>query len=324
MGETACSRTIEQTRILTLAAVSVRLAHGGRDEGRDTGAPVGTKLGARGRIEHTGDTDDDTPRSVIGCWNDELVTEQNVAQPKSGRGVLPHVSQPDGRSVPADTYSIVVGDSSMRLADHPPRLAKLVAVPDEIGKQLAHMGLHGIDLQKAIEYLDELDRRGYPQALETADYALWHSALIAMYKCFGNSKARSRLNPDDIYTDAAQRKTFDYWRDLRNKNIVHDENDVTQGWVVAVLRQPGYEPKIDGLQQLSIDGVTVCAENSAALRGLVDTAKQWVRVEADRLKAKVLAELNAMTYEELDALPPPRVDTPTEASVSITRRSPPK
>ena len=48
------------------------------------------------------------------------------------------------------------------------------------------------------------------------------------HKCFGNSNARSSLKRDVIYTDAAQRDTFNYWRNLRNKKIVHDENDVTQ------------------------------------------------------------------------------------------------
>ena len=48
-------------------------------------------------------------------------------------------------------------------------------------------------------------------------------------------------------------------------------------------------------------GLTVCAENSAKLRGLVDTAQEWVRAETDRLRQQVMAELNAMTWN-VDAL----------------------
>lgn len=222
------------------------------------------------------------------------------------------------------TYTIEMGDGTMRLKDHPPHLAKAVAVPDDLGKQLAHMSLHAIDLVTALEYLDELDKRGYPDTPETADYALWHSALVATFKCFGNSNARGRLNPDAIYIDAAQRDVFDYWQNMRNKNIVHDDNDVTQAWVVGVLRLPGHEPKVDNVYTFPLVGVTVAQENSAALRRLVEVAQRWVGAEERRLKTELLAQLNAMTYEELDALPAPIVNTPTETSVSITRSSPPK
>jgi hypothetical protein len=224
------------------------------------------------------------------------------------------------------TYSIEVRDGGMHLKDQSDDvLAKIVQVPDELGKALAHLSLHSIDLQFATECLDELDRLGYPRnGGDITCQALWHSALVATYKCFGNSNARSSLKRDVIYTDAAQRDTFNYWRNLRNKNIVHDENDVTQSHVVAVLRRREYAPKIDNMYVISLVGLTVCAENSAKLRGLVDTAREWVRAETDKLRQEVMAELNAMTYEDVDALPPVNIPDSTNESVGRTRISPPK
>ena len=59
------------------------------------------------------------------------------------------------------------------------------------------MSLHAIDLQIAEQYLDELDRRAYPRnGGDITCQALWHSALVLAYKCFGWSCARSSLNAD--------------------------------------------------------------------------------------------------------------------------------
>lgn len=225
------------------------------------------------------------------------------------------------------TYDLVIGNGTMQVTNqNPPGVVKkVVAVPDDLGKRLAHFGLHQIDLQQAVEYLDELDQRGYPRnGGETICQALWHSALVALFKCFGNSNARTSLQAEDIYTDPEQFATFNYWKALRNKNVVHDDNDVTQAWVVAMIRNPGYEPPVDSLRQFARAGVTVGADNTETLRGLIERATEHVRAEADKEEAKVREALNAMTYEELDALPPVRVTETTDETIHETRTTPPK
>ncbi|WP_099039731.1 hypothetical protein [Mycobacterium neglectum] len=156
------------------------------------------------------------------------------------------------------TYSIELRDGGVHLTEQSPEgvIKKIVQVPDDLGKELAHLNLHLTDLGFAVECLDELDGLGYSAEGGITRQALWHSALVAAFKCFGNSKARSRLVTETIYTDAKQLEACEYWLNLRNKNIVHDDNDWTQSHVMAVVREYEYEPQIDNIYVITRTGWT--------------------------------------------------------------------
>ncbi|MCA2256011.1 hypothetical protein JF710_22785 [Mycobacterium intracellulare] len=210
--------------------------------------------------------------------------------------------------------------ATLSVDDDDPELLKVVAIPDALSKAVAHMGLHELDLHKAAKYLDELDKRGYMNG-DTVAEALWYSALVALFKCFGNSNARIRLDPTVIYTDDHQLQQFKYWKSMRNKYLVHDDNDGMQSHVFALLRRPDYRPSIAKVEVLTLDGVTIYKDNAAVVRELVNTAREWVQAESIRLSSLMSAALNNMTFEELDALPPVRISHTNHETVHRTRTS---
>ena len=68
---------------------------------------------------------------------------------------------------------------------------------------------------------------------------LWRSAVEHCMKCFSSSEARSKLNPKKVFKgDPEALEIHEYFRNLRNKHIAHDENAYSQCIPGAVLNAP--------------------------------------------------------------------------------------
>jgi hypothetical protein len=206
-----------------------------------------------------------------------------------------------------------------------PEAVKLVEVPHEaLRKKLAHLSLHHFDLMFAAQCLAVLAGRDKPGEPDIVRRGLWHAALVATYKCFGGSRARASLKRDDIYDEGDQRDTFDYFKHLRDKHIVHDDNDHAQAHVGAVLEKLGVEPKVTEALCFTMFTSTVDQQNTASLRCVVDKAIGWVESEIDTISDAITAAMNEMRYAELDALPGIGASKPTNDTIAITRTTPAK
>jgi hypothetical protein len=201
---------------------------------------------------------------------------------------------------------------------------KLVEVPAELGKSLAHLGLHRSDLQFAAQCLDTITARadsltGGPDIVQQA---LWNAALVATYKCFGDSRARERLKVGDIFGE--ERQTLDYYWDLRRKNVVHDENDLSQAFVLALVDDADTGPKVVQTLCSVFDFTHADAGNAAALRWVVDTALAWVGAQIDEHAKAIVDELNSWPDDALHALKPMVGRKPTLDTIGVTRTTPTK
>ncbi|WP_006246420.1 hypothetical protein [Mycolicibacterium tusciae] len=201
---------------------------------------------------------------------------------------------------------------------------ELVEVPAELGKTLAHLGLHNSDLQFATECLDALTARATStdEGPDIVQQALWNAALVATYKCFGDNRARERLKVVDIFGE--KRQTVDYYWDLRRKNVVHDENDLAQAHVLAVLNQAGAEPKIFDVLCSVMEFTDADTKNAAVLRWVVDMARAWVEEQIEMRRSSIADELNNWSREALDALAPMLGRKPTTDTIGVTRVTPTK
>lgn len=215
----------------------------------------------------------------------------------------------------------VTADGNLHFPDFP-NASKFVEIPPALGKRFAHLGLHQADLLFAIECLDELDRTLQPGEPTIAQRALWHAALIATYKCFQGSAARFKLARDNICKEGPLRYSFDYFKNLRNKHVAHDQNDMAQAHVMAVLERPGAEPKVSEALCLCVVGSTVEPQNSASLRSVVQAALDWVEEQIDFAAEEIVSRMNGWSYDELDALHPIQGKVPTLESIAVTRTAP--
>jgi hypothetical protein len=91
------------------------------------------------------------------------------------------------------------------------------------------MTLHLSDLyfcEAALEQIDRLDsRRG------VIAEALWVAAIARYFKCFGSSQSRAQLSAKKILkSHPGAEEVFDYFKNLRDKHLIHDESALTQGF----------------------------------------------------------------------------------------------
>lgn len=204
-----------------------------------------------------------------------------------------------------------------------PDAAKIVRLPDNLGKRLAHLELHRQDLIWANQFLDECERQqGGQDNVEAtiAGVAAWHAAVNTAMKCFGPSNARVRLDPAQIFGDETDdRAEFNFIKSLRDKNISHDDNDWSNAEPMAFLNHPDREPKILGVDCMTYGMASYGPGNVDRLRMVIARTFDWVAAEFDNEIATAKAELESWDYESLAALPEPGGSWPTGESVHRNR-----
>jgi hypothetical protein len=161
-----------------------------------------------------------------------------------------------------------------------------------------------------------------PQEASTVRSALWRSAVIHFIKCFGESRARFQLSAERIFAGRPPEAmvAFQFFRDLRNKHLVHDENSYAQSIAAAVLNKGDKNYKIEKIVCISTIADVLGQENWANLKLLIDTTYSWVVAEFDSLTALITKDLEAQTYEVLSQMEGVEYHVPTVDEMGIRRR----
>ena len=133
--------------------------------------------------------------------------------------------------------------------------------------------------------------------------ALWRTAVVNFAKCFGESKARFSLDARQVYKGEHPEAlaAFQFFMDLRNKHIVHDENSYAQAIPVAVLNGPKEGNKVAKVVCSTVIAEVHSQQNLDILKRLVDRAAAWLADQFDRLHELLVTELEAEPYEPLPA-----------------------
>lgn len=153
--------------------------------------------------------------------------------------------------------------------------------------------------------------------------ALWRSAIVHFLKCFGNG-VRFQLAPQKLYEGEPPEAllAFNYFKCLRNKHLVHDENSYAQSIPGAVLNNGKKEYKIEKIVCFSAIGATLKQGNYGNLKLLIQKARAWVAPEFDALCERLAAKLEKESYEKLLARDALTYRVPTIDDIPHTRKSP--
>lgn len=202
-------------------------------------------------------------------------------------------------------YQVELIDGKFHILGFPDAV-KLIAIPPLLGdlpEQLADLALHRTDLQFAQECLEAISASLPPLIAE----ALWRSAIAHYCKCFGGSRSRStRLLPETIFQAGLPIGAHNYFKHLRNKHIVHDENAWSQATPMAVLAPDGKQEKVEDVICLAITGETRSDDNMGNLKLLVANAISWVESQIDNLEKKIKTQLETEDYSVLLNQPEPK------------------
>jgi hypothetical protein len=202
-----------------------------------------------------------------------------------------------------------------------PHGKKVVHVDTVDGKALADLVLHRSDLNFARESLDAINHPGITPHIQES---LWRSAITHLYKCFQHHESRKRLLVDDVYVGAPEqaRRNFDFFRNVRNKQLVHDENSSTQSFTVAILNDGTKPHKVEAVRAMAMTFQLLGPEgqqNYESFYQIVVRVQEWVTREFDKLQAKIYADLEKLSYAELDGMPSVLGYVPTLAEVGQKR-----
>lgn len=201
-----------------------------------------------------------------------------------------------------------------------PDAVKLLKLSDAKAKRLADLALHKHDLDFALQCLDGINLVAEkPYFLRLA---LWRSAIVHFFKCFGNSASRFSLDQRVIYVgEPLAIENFEFFRLIRNKNIVHDENSYTQCIPGAVLNEAGMQHKIENILCSSFHVEALGQDSFSNLRLLITHATEWVTRQFDKLCDKITADLESLKHEELYKMESVTYSKPTMADFSRNRNA---
>jgi hypothetical protein len=215
------------------------------------------------------------------------------------------------------------GDIEQRIKD--PKYQGMIAVPAEYAKAYVNLFRHRTDLWRARHFLAEIDKQGGVPApgllragspLPTVIHALWIAALSATFKCFQGSVSRKKLNPATVFgNDTAVRASYDVLKDLRNRHVLHDENDWMQTVPYAIYGDAGNDQATLGdINCVVLEGTETA--HIGQLRTVVDAACDWIAQQIDAHTEAIRADLQGRAYSALAAMPrPPKLDLPTTGSI---------
>ncbi len=188
-------------------------------------------------------------------------------------------------------------DKKLRLTDFP-NAEKAIKLSGKRAQELADMALHMSDLYMAKEYL-QLSQGEAQSSIQ--QIGLLNIAIISYLKCFGNNNARvTRLNIEHILPgDTLGYEIHGYFKDLRDKNIAHDDNALTQCLVGAVLNKIDAPYKIEKIVNMNMLGMMNTSEVDSNLSGLIEKALEFSSKRYDELCVEITNELEALPYARL-------------------------
>jgi hypothetical protein len=184
-----------------------------------------------------------------------------------------------------------------------PRGAQVVEVISSDARWLADLALHRSDLLFAETSLKAIsDSPTLPGDLLES---LWRSAIAHVYKCFGASKSRGRLDPYRVLAGASHEKleNFKYYKAQRNKHMIHDENSYSQVAIVAVLNDGSHDKKIEGIRAMTLRFSDLNPQAHFNFSALLRWIQDWVAREYDEVTERIRIALEAKPMEKLKRMP---------------------
>ena len=191
----------------------------------------------------------------------------------------------------------------------------ILELPDDrCVKRLKDMWLHWWDLNEAKQSIESMNHNNS----DVVNRALAQNSIVIFYKCFGKSKFRDNsLKRNKILANyPPEAKTvFDFYKDLRDKFIVHDESRLSQVFTGVILQSNKKHPFVDTLSTVAVAErfkTTEELEGLGSFYRLITVAIQWVEAEIDKLSDLLRDQYKEKGLPDFQGLEPLRLGVPTQ------------
>ncbi len=190
-----------------------------------------------------------------------------------------------------------------------PNSVKVIAMTGRKAQRIADLALHRSDLQFARDSLDALNNAALSDHIRES---LWRSAIVHFFKCFDAGKGRFSLQPGSVYKGAPPEAmmNFEYFKLLRNKHLVHDENSYAQAIVGAILNNATNDRKVEKVFASAMFANTLDQAQYSNFQLSIQRALNWVERDFDERCTALGQDLEKIVYEDLLAMAPLTIRTP--------------
>jgi hypothetical protein len=207
---------------------------------------------------------------------------------------MTEAAPPSARPYTGPTGLRLPNESTVHIEGYPDAV-RLVKLNTFVGKRLAALRLHQADLgfcQRVTQILDG----AFTTPPNDLSNALWICVLTKFYSCFGVSKARFHLDPKSIYAKLPDALiTFEYYKHIRDKRIVHDENQHNSPVTAIVL---GANDDVQDILHMNFESVALQKEAIENVYNLITAAQTYVDDQIVAALAKAFEEARAMSPVE--------------------------
>lgn len=208
-------------------------------------------------------------------------------------------------------------DSQLHIEGYPDAVA-LKRIDTPVARQLQATTLHLSDLlfcEAALKELNQLvSRHG------VTPEALWVAAIARYFKCFGNSGARAQLSAKKILkSHPGAEVVFIYFKDLRDKHLIHDESALTQGFTGVAVNGIGAKYQVADIIAMSFNAFTIDDAHLTQFSQLVNITLDWLRKKQKNLHNLLGAEYEKWARDDLLALPDITYTVPGSEAVRTKR-----
>lgn len=145
---------------------------------------------------------------------------------------------------------------------------------------------------------------GKPSDLKVA---LWTAIITKYFSCFGNSDSRRTLNAGKVFKNNPNaQSTFYKFSNIRNKHIVHDENNMIQSNAVIQID----EGVVARPFKIMIVGGDAASHDVDAMGVLLSVSIEFAQNALNVLIPRIQAQVDAMSLEDIGALEEWRLNLP--------------
>ena len=198
-----------------------------------------------------------------------------------------------------------------------PTVARLGELSGENADCLKSYALHQYELNFCVLHIPDWGKFHSENILDLAD-AVFITIVSKLVSCFQHSKSRSKLDKNLVYgLNTELRNSFEYFENIRNKHLIHDQNNMFQCQAVALLDDEGV---VLDVKTLIGHMFLRPATHSAQLRSLTRTALVHVDNKVTELCKCLMNDVSVMSPEERAKLPRPSMYEPVRDDSSKNRR----
>ncbi len=196
---------------------------------------------------------------------------------------------------------------------------KVVNLTGSKAKELADIALAIGDLTHVTECLNfAVEKNRSPQESEI----FLRMALVTLMRCYGKNNARkTKLDIKEVLKDDVEgQECFSFYKSLRDKQIAHDENSLTDCVVGLVLNKIENPNKVAKIVTFLTGSLVFSGSHFCNLGLIVEKSLEYCHRKYDKLATELTDEFKKESYAALCALPELKYEKPILDEVHSTRK----